>query len=52
MTPNTDAPKDDAPNDGDDDAAVSPNYLILDSSLKCKIDPKSILKQKNKIESN
>ena len=49
MTPNTDAPRDDAhyasDEDSDDDSA-SPDYLILDSSIKLKIDPKSIIKTK------
>ena len=44
MNPNTGDPDDDAPDDDDDDAS-SPNFLIIDSSLKCKIDPKSMLKQ-------
>ena len=43
MTPNTDAPDYDTP-DADDDDASSPNYFILDSYLKRKIDPKSVLK--------
>ena len=43
MTPNTDAPNNDASNAASYDAA-SPNSHILDSSLKPKIDPKSILK--------
>ena len=43
MTPNTDAPDNDVPDASDDDA-VSPDSLILYSSLKHKIDPKSMLK--------
>ena len=43
MTPNTDDPNDDAPYAADDYAA-SPDSLILYSSLKQKIDPKSMLK--------
>ena len=45
MTPNTDAPKNDASDAADDDAA-SLDSLILDLSLKRKIDPKSMLKLK------
>ena len=43
ITPNTDAPNNDASN-ADDDDAPSPNCLILDTPLKRKIDPKSMLK--------
>ena len=46
MTLNTDAP-DNYPPDFSDDGAASPDYLILYSSLRCKIDPKSMLKLKN-----
>ena len=38
MTLNTDAPDNDAPNAADNDAA-SPDSLIIDSSIKRKIDP-------------
>ena len=48
MNPNTDAPDNDVPDASDDDA-VSPDSLILYSSLKHKIDPKSMLKLKNEI---
>ena len=37
-----------SPNADDDDAA-SPNSIILDYSIKRKIDPKSMLKQKKKV---
>ena len=43
MTPNTDAPDDDAPNAADYDAASS-DSLILYSSLERKIDPNSMLR--------
>ena len=43
MTPKTDNPNYYAP-DSDDDDYDSPNSLILDSSLKRKIDLKSMLK--------
>ena len=43
MTPNTDDPENYSPDYAYDDAA-SPNSLILYSSLKRKIDPKSMLK--------
>ena len=45
MTPNTYSPNNDAPDAADYDADSS-NSIILDSSLKCKIDPKSMLKLK------
>ena len=48
-TNNTDAPNDDAPDAADDDSS-SPNSLILDSSLKCKIDPKPMLKKNKKLQ--
>ena len=43
MTTYTDSPGNDHPNNSNDDAAFLVS-LILDSSLKCKIDPKSMLK--------
>ena len=46
MTPNNYSPNDDEPDATDDDAA-SPDSLILDFSLKHKIDPNSMLKIKN-----
>ena len=48
MTPSTDSPDDDSPNAAGDDASC-PDSLILYSSLKHKIDPKSMLKLKNEI---
>ena len=42
MTPNTDSPNNYSPG-ADDDDAVSPDSLILYSSLKRKIDPMSML---------
>ena len=45
MTPNTDASNYYARDAADDDSA-SPESLILDSSLKRKINPKSMLKLK------
>ena len=45
MTPDTDSPDDNSPGVTDYDAA-SPNSLILDSSPKRKIGPKSMLKLK------
>ena len=48
MTSNTDDPKYDNRNASDDDSA-SPDSLILDSSLKHKINPKWMLKQKTKM---
>ena len=43
---NSITPKTDVPDDADNDSA-SPNSLILYSSLKRKIEPKSMLKLKN-----
>ena len=43
MTPNTDSPNNNSPDAAYDDSA-SPNSLILDSSLKRKIETKSMLK--------
>ena len=45
MTPNTDPPNNYVPNAADDDSS-SPGSIILDFSLKRKIDPKSMLKLK------
>ena len=45
MTPNTDDPIDDDPDAAGDDAD-SPDSLIIDSSIKRKIDPKSMPKLK------
>ena len=51
MTTNTDAHDDDAP-DAADYYDASPDSLILDLSLKNKIDPKSMLKLKHLNDSN
>ena len=47
ITPNTNAPNYDYPLADDDDYSASPDPIILDSSIECKIDPKSMLKPKN-----
>ena len=46
MNTNTDVPNNGYPDAADDDA-ISPDSLILDFSLKHKIDPNSMLKIKN-----